>query len=223
MLFAYTELPLDDKNWQRINMRKVAHLIGAEMLHNLYSRHWPRINSLRFRHTITNFKQGTVESYAPVDEWSYLQRWLVQKFIKADAVLIREILAITNPTYDIVDEIIHKVDKTNLEEISKQELALLLIDIMDYPLGEIYKLNVVQIEYSLNFAINEILEAYEPNPIDRNQLLARLIAPGELTVSQVEEIAFHKVLAEGKKRNVATPKAGDLIMQQLSKHTDAFA
>lgn len=223
MLFPYAELPLDDQTWRRINMRKVAHLIGAEMLHNLYNRHWPRINSLRFRHTITNFHQGTLESFAPVQEWAYLQRWLSQKFIEVDSVLIREIEAIMDPTYDFVHEVMQKVDSADLKTISNQDLALLLIDIMDFPLGEIYKLNVVQIEYSLNFALHRLLEKYEPNPLDRNELLARLIAPGELTVSQVEEIAFHRILGVGKSKHVTSPKDSAQVLSLLQEHYDEFA
>ena len=223
MLFPYAELPLNDQTWRRINMRKVAHLIGAEMLHNLYNRHWPRINSLRFRHTITNFKQGTVEAYAPIREWTYLQQWLSKKFIDADPVLIREIEAIMNPTYEFVHEVMDKIDNADLQKLSNQELALLLIDIMDYPLGEIYKLNVVQIEYSLNFALHKLLEQYEPNALDRNELLARLIAPGELTVSQVEEIAFHKILIAGKAKDVAKPETNDEIMNLICAHYEHYA
>lgn len=222
MLFPYAELPLDDQTWRRINMRKVAHLIGAEMLHNLYNRHWPRINSLRFRHTVTNFKDGTVESFAPINEWSYMQRWLSQKFIDADPVLIREIGAVMNPTYDFVQEVIDKIDDSDLANIDNQQLALLLIDIMDFPLGDIYKLNVVQIEYSLNFALHKILEEYEPNAADRNELLSRIIAPGELTVSQVEEVAFHKVLAAGREKNVADPSKDAAIMQLLESHWRSY-
>jgi phosphohistidine swiveling domain-containing protein len=214
---------MDDQTWRRINMRKVAHLIGAEMLHNLYNRHWPRINSLRFRHTITNFKQGTVESFAPNNEWAYMQRWLSQKFLENDPVLIREIQNIMNPDYEFVHEIMKKVDTTDLESLSDQEVALLLIDIMDYPLGEIYKLNVVQIEYSLNFAIHKLLESYEPSTMERNELLARLIAPGELTVSQVEEIAFHKLLIRGKELGIVNPEESPEVMHMLAAHHEQYA
>ncbi|RWZ78927.1 MAG: hypothetical protein EOT05_04265 [Candidatus Microsaccharimonas sossegonensis] len=194
MLKTTTNIPFDDKHWRRINMRSVSHLLGAEMLHNLYNRHWARINSLRFRHTVTTYKQGIVEAYAPIDEWQYLQNWLSKKFVNLDSVLIREIEAIMNPDYKFVDEIIAKVNDSDLAKISDDELGLLLIDIMDYPLGEIYKLNVVQIEYSLNYALHKILEEYEPNLEDRNLLLAKLISPGELTVSQIEEVAFTDVI-----------------------------
>lgn len=223
MLFPHTEISFNDQNWRRINMRKVAHLIGAEMLHNLYNRHWPRINSLRFRHTVTNFKQGTVESFAPQGEWSYMQRWLSAKFIALDHVLIREIEAILNPDYKFVHEIMHKIDRADLENITNEELALLLIDIMDYPLGDIYKLNVVQIEYSLNFALHTILKEYEPNDLDRNELLAQLIAPGTLTVAQKEEVAFGTIAARGQERKISDPLADDDILSLIKKHHETYS
>lgn len=204
-------------------MRKVSHLIGAEMLHNLYNRHWPRINSLRFRHTITNFKHGTVEAYAPIKEWEYLQRWLSQKFLVLDPILLREIEAILDPKYEFVAEIIRKIDSADLQNITNQELALLLIDIMDFPLGEIYKLNVVQIEYGLNFALHRLLEKYEPNEFERNELLAQLLAPGELTAAQKEEVAFGEVLALGRRKAVTDPGSDDEVMHLLQEHYDAYA
>lgn len=223
MLFSYTQLPLNEKTWRRINMRKVSHLIAAEMLHNLYNRHWPRINSLRFRHTITNFKHGIVEAHAPVREWSYLQHWLSERFLALDPILIREIEAIMNPTYEFVDEVMQRVDSADLKNISNRELALLLIDIMDFPLGEIYKLNVVQIEYGLNFALHRMLEKYEPNEFDRNELLAQIIAPGELTVAQKEEVAFGKVLALGRKKNSSSPATDDEVLQHIKEHQSMYA
>lgn len=221
MLQTSTELPFDDQHWRRINMRSVSHLLGAEMLHNLYNRHWPRINSLRFRHTVTTYKQGIVEAYAPINEWQYMQNWLSKKFIDTDPVLLREIEAIMNPDYKFIDELLDKIDHTDVSMVSDQELALLLIDIMDYPLGEIYKLNVVQIEYSLNYALHAILEDYEPNLEDRNVLLAKLIAPGKLTVSQKEEVAFAEVV----KQAISHPDgaSGASTLAALNAHYEQFA
>lgn len=202
-------------------MRSVSHLLGAEMLHNLYNRHWPRINSLRFRHTVTTYKNGIVESYAPIEEWQYLQNWLSKKFTALDPVLLREIESIMSPDYSFVNELINKIDSTELSKISNDELALLLIDIMDFPLGDIYKLNVVQIEYSLNYALHSILNEYESNLEDRNLLLSELISPGELTVSQAEEVAFGRVV------NLALSADGGInhpdIVRAVVEHHDKFS
>ena len=204
-------------------MRKVAHLAGAESLHNLYNRHWPSINSIRFRHTLTNYKDGRAESFAPISEWQYLQHWLSKKFISQDAVLIREIEAILNPTYELIDELMNKVDDLSLEQLNNQELALIFIDIMDLPLGEIYRLNVVQIEYSLNYALHSILETYESSPEDRNFLLTKLIAPGELTVAQEEEIEFSKIIQKARRIHAADPYKDEAIRSLFLKHIEVFA
>lgn len=222
-MFTYTDHPLESEYWRRINMRKVAHLVGAESIHNLYNRHWPRINSIRFRHTITNYKDGTVESFAPASEWQYLQHWLSKKFIQLDHVLIREIEAILSPTYDLIEELMDKIDALQEEKLSNQDLALLFIDVMDYPLGEIYRLNVVQIEYSLNHALHTLLTEYEPGKEDRNLLLSKLIAPGELTVAQEEEIHFSKIVRKARRLGVASPYERDDIKSLFIKHVETYA
>jgi phosphohistidine swiveling domain-containing protein len=223
MLSAEAQFPHDSTHWRRINMRKVAHLAGAESLHNLYNRHWPSINSIRFRHTLTNYKDGRVESFAPISEWQYLQHWLSKKFISQDTVLIREIEAILSPTYELIDELMAKVDGLDFVKLSNQELALIFIDIMDLPIGEIYRLNVVQIEYSLNYALHSILETYESSPEDRNFLLSKLIAPGELTVAQEEEIEFSKIIRKARRMHALDPYKNEAIRSLFLKHIEVFA
>lgn len=223
MLSADTIFPHETEHWRRINMRKVAHLAGAESIHNLYNRHWPRINSIRFRHTLTNYKDGRVESFAPVSEWQFLQHWLSKKFVILDPVLIREIEAILNPTYDLIDELMARIDGIDLSELSDQDLALIFIDVMDYPMGEIYRLNVVQIEYSLNYALHSILEKYESSPEDRNLLLSKLIAPGELTVAQEEEVEFSKIIRKARGIDAASPYDNQDILKLFLKHVTVFS
>ncbi len=204
-------------------MRQVAHLVGAEMIHNLYDRYWPQINSIRFRHTITNYKDGIVESYAPVSEWNYLQKWVSEKFIALDPILIREIENILHPTYELTNEICSIIDHTDLEHISNVELAQLMINIMDFPLGEIYKLNVVQIEYGLNFALNTLLKEYEPDANERNNLLSKLISPDTLTVAQEEEVAFDALIHTAREWNSEDLTDDVIIERLLQAHYDAYA
>ena len=223
MLFVQSDYGQpNDKDWQRINMRKVAHLIGVEMIHNLYDRYWPQINSIRFRHTVTNYKDGIVESYAPKREWDYLKKWVSRKFIAEDPILIREIEAIMSPTYSLTNEICAKIDKTDLEAIDNQSLAMLLIDIMDFPLGEIYRLNVVQIEYGLNYALDQLLTEFEPDASERNQLLSKLISPNVLTVAQEEEVAFDAILAVARENDPAELTDTD-IAALLKDHYGQYA
>jgi phosphoenolpyruvate synthase/pyruvate phosphate dikinase len=217
------DLGFSELGWQRINMRRVEHVIGAEMLHNLYSRHWPRINSVRFRHTSTYFKDGLVESFAPKHEWVYLQRVLATRFKLLDPVLIREIEAILSPTYELIHELIARCENTDLTKLSDDELALLLIDIIDLPLGEIYKLNVVQIEYGLTKALNDILADYESNPEDRALLLSELIAPGVMTIAQEEELAIDELRSKLRLKQLSDPFANKQYKHQLETLVAQFA
>lgn len=223
MLTADANYPYSVEYWRRINMRKVAHIVAAESLHNLYNRHWPQINSIRFRHTVTNYKDGVVESYAPKAEWDFLQHWLSKKFMDADPVLLNEIESILQPTYDLVNGLLRRVDSCELNSLTNQELALLFIDIMDIPLGEIYRLNVVQIEYSLNYALHTILSQYEPNKEDRNLLLSKLIAPGALTVAQEEEVEFAKLIRRARRLKAPDPYQNVNIKKSFQAHVSIFA
>jgi len=147
---------------------------------------------------------------------------LSKKFIDLDPIIIREIEAILNPTYDLIDELMAKIDGLNFDNLSNQDIALLFIDVMDYPLGEIYRLNVVQIEYSLNYALHTILKEYEPNSVDRNFLLSKLIAPGELTVAQEEEIQFSKIIRRARKLNISSPYDNVKIHELFLAHIKTY-
>lgn len=83
-------------SWRRINMRNVVHLLGVEFIHDLYNRHLPRINSIRFRNTITTWKNGIVNSFAPEEEWEILREWFGEKFIRCDPVLLKEVKRLIN-------------------------------------------------------------------------------------------------------------------------------
>lgn len=211
------------ENWQRINMRRVEHVIGAEMIHNLYIRHWPRINSIRFRHTVTYFKDGLVESFAPKYEWVYLQKVLAERFARLDPLLIREINAILHPKYELVNELIERLSTTKLSDLDDKALALLLLDSIDLPLGEIYKLNVVQIEYGLTKALDNILAEYEPNPQDRSSLMSQLIAPGVVTVAQQEELALDAIRRKMRRLRIADPKDNAELYGQLAGTVALYA
>lgn len=217
----HEKIELSDTYWRRINMRSVANLLGAEMIHNLYNRYWPPINSIRFRNTLTNFKDGEVQSYAPHKEWELLQKLVGQKFIEEDAILISEIRKIMQPKYVLTRGLIERANKANLSSLSDMELALLLVDIMEVPLGEIYKLNVVQIEYGLNYALNQILSEIEPDENERNYLLSQLISPNELTVAQQEEVEFNRRIVELRKKDVKIDS--DEAIESIKVHHAEYA
>lgn len=223
MLSTINRPGLDHKYWKQINSRKVSHLMAAEVMHNLYGRYWPRVNSIRFRHTITNFNSGNITSYAPKREWKYLEEWITKRFLVNDHTFIREIKKLIKADYEFIDELFFRIKSKDLKKIKSSELAQLLIDILEIPLGEIYKINLVQIEYSLNRALDIILKKYEPNKEYRTELLSRLIYPGEITESQKEEIDFCRIVIKGRRENLLKYDKSKSIQDRISKHHEKYS
>ena len=223
MLSAENRPKLDLKYWKQINSREVSHLMAAEVIHNLYGRYWPRVNSIRFRHTITNFISGNVTTYAPKREWKYLEEWLSKKFLVYDEIFVREIKNLIRADYKYIDELFLKIKSKDLKTIESSELAQLLIDIIEIPLGEIYKIHLVQIEYSLNNAIDIILKKYEPNKNYRAELISKLIYPGEITESQIEEIEFSKIVFKGRKSNLLSFDESVDIHKEIKSHYNKYS
>ena len=222
MIFEEKHYELNSENWQRINMRTVNDMLGAEMIHNLYGRYWPQISSIRFRHTVTNYKDGLVNSYAPIAEWRVLQERVGYKFLSLDEIFLREIENILNPKYSLTREISGIIDQADLSHVNNERLASLLIDIMDFPLGEIYRLNVVQIEYGLDYALHKALSPYEAETADRNLLLSKLITPDALTVARAEEVDFNKIIALAKRRGLTNSKDAQ-AKRLISAHYRRYA
>jgi len=140
-------------------MRNITHLLGVEFLHDLYNRHLPQINSIRFRNTIITWKDKVANSFAPEEEWQLLGKWLSEKFLRLDPILIREVKKLVNRKPIFLENFLKQFPR-NLNLLSNIELGLLLIDLHYFVLGELYPVNLVQLEHSLSIAIREILKKY---------------------------------------------------------------
>lgn len=194
---------IDIKNksveWKRINMRNVAHLMGVEFIHDLYNRHEPKINSIRFRHTITIWKDGIVNSYAPIHEWNRLGEVLGSQYYSLDLLLIESTKTLYQRKREYFHAFIKKLQQTRLSELSNEELASLLIHFQSIVLGELYVLNFVQIEHGLNIAIRKIIREIELDEEKAEDLFVRLIQTEELSASQKEKIELYKISRKWKK------------------------
>lgn len=208
------------KNWKRINMRNVNNLLGVEFIHNLYNRHLPRINSIRFRNTMTIWKDGIANSYAPQTEWDYLANWLGKKFFNLDKKLLIEINNLLNFDRKFFNDFIHYLKRLKLEKISNEDLGLTLIDLQDYVLGELYQVNLVQIEHSLTNCIKKILNAKEKNA---DKLFSKLIFSNKLTEAQKEEIKFNKIIDIGKRSKCRYPKRDKHIFSLIKNHFELYS
>jgi len=214
---------INNDEWRRINFRNVDHLLAVEFLHNLYNRHQPRINSIRFRNTKTVWRNKQVNSYAPQDEWERMVKWLGEKYYSVDPILIREIQHLLVPDRSFIEELKKKINKTNIKTTSLKQLGLFLIDVQDVVLGEIYRVNIVQLEYSLNHILSKLLAEHEPNNAKRSELLSQIIIPDVPTESQLEELAFSKIVTLGKKRHIKNPKKDKKVMDLIQQHYVKYA
>ena len=157
-MLSFNKKEFSFSEWKRINMRNITNLLGVEFIHDLYNRHLPKINSIRFRNTIIIWKNGVANSYAPKKEWALLEKWLGEKFIKLDDTLIKQIEALLNFDRSFINNFINSLEKTNFNTLKNKELGLHLINLQGYTLGELYQVNLIQIEHSLTFAIKKILK-----------------------------------------------------------------
>lgn len=208
--------------WDRINMRNVNHLLGVEFMHNLYDRHLPRINSIRFRNTVTIWKNGVVNSFAPKNEWSMLSDWLGEKFFILDKTLMAQVENLIKIDRKFLFEFIENLEHADIKKIDNIRLALSLIDLQEFTLGEIYVVNLVQIEHSLTCAILRVLEEYEKDTNKKLKLLADLITAKELTEFQKEEINFDKIVNKGKKNSVFNPRKNKQIFSLINEHCKKY-
>jgi len=163
------------KNWQQINYRQVNNLLSAEFLHDLYNRHDPIINSIRFRNTLIIKKGNKVKSYAPKIEWEMLIMWMSERFLRNESEIFDGVNALISYDRARLRNFLSKLDALDLESVDQIGLALLIMDMYYLPLGEIYKVNLVQIEKSLNCAIIKLLMGEGLTAVEANEALSSLI------------------------------------------------
>lgn len=185
------------KNWKQINFRTTNTLLAAEFLHDLYNRHYPSVNSIRFRNTVVTKKGTDTFSYAPEAEWDIVSKWYGWRFIQGRSDVyegLDELLKFNKP---YLASLVERLKTTNFNKIDDIDLALNLIDLHYLSLGEIYRVNLVQVEHALNFAILEGLKKFFKDANERNNALSYLIFSGDPTVAKIEEDEFVRLAIKG--------------------------
>lgn len=208
--------------WRRINMRNVTHLLGVEFIHDLYNRHLPRINSIRFRNVVTLWRDGIVNSFAPEEEWELLSQWLGEKFIRLNPILIREVNKLVNSESSFLDNFLRSFPK-DLTLLDNVELGLLLLDLQSFVLGEIYRVNLVQIEHAITAALLKLLGNYIKDENKKVEILSYIIAPNELTEFQKEKQNFLKIVKLGQRMGIKNPLKNKRIRRLLVQHYQKYA
>ncbi len=182
----------DSTKWKRINMRRVEHLPAVELIHDLYNQYDFKINAIRFRNTVTVWRDGVVNSYAPVREWEIIASLLGDKFYNLDDLLITELLNLYNSNRTFATSYLESISLDTLESKTNPQLRDIFLNIQNFTLGDLYRLNFVQVEHALTSALYKVLDELS---IPRHEL-ASLIITDELTEFQKEEIAFANMVQQ---------------------------
>lgn len=146
-------------NWKLINYRTVSNLITAEFLHDLYNRHSYEVNSVRFRNTLCILKDFDFRSYAPQREWELLEIELGERFLERDPVLIAELNLYIHKDKKRLREYLNGFP-SSLDNISPKKAYQMLVHLHFLALGEIYGINLVQIEHAISWAIAKHLQGH---------------------------------------------------------------
>lgn len=115
-----------------------------------------------------------MKTYAPKVEWESMTKWLSEKFLVHDEQTVKYTNELIKYPRNRLVAFIKEIESTDLLNIWI-ELILNLIDIHYIVLGEIYKVNLVQIEKSLNFAIKSQLKKFFKEELKLNEVLSIVI------------------------------------------------
>lgn len=173
--------------WKLINYREIDDVITAEFLHDLYNQHQTAVNSIRFRNTICIYNNHKFLSYAPNFEWEYLAKHLGLRLFNCEKKLFKEINNYIKKEKSLLTKILKKESlplKASIENI-----LMGLSDLHYTSLGEVYGINLVQIEHAIEWAIKKHL--LQLKNVDLNQIskcTSQLMSHNDLTISALEEI-----------------------------------
>lgn len=210
------------KKWKRINMRSVAHLLAVEFIHDLYNRHEPSLNSVRFRHTITIWKDGIVNSYAPEHEWDRLGETVGNQYYNLDKILLKNTKALYKRKRKQFCLFMRYIQSVDLSSLLNEELATLLVKFQSIVLGDLYVLNFVQIEHGLNIAIKKVVQDIVKDKTKSEEIFADLIQTDKASASQKEKQALYRIVKKWKFLKKIFLYKENVAKQDVKKHWERY-
>jgi phosphohistidine swiveling domain-containing protein len=160
---AVLTLPLaETADWKQINFRRTRTLLAAEFLHELYARHNPFVNPLHLGTVAVRFRPWTATSYAPRREFDAMNAWLQARFVADPTRRCRELRQVMSRPRSRTKEFTARLECLSVEGLSDVDVLDLLVDTQFIPLGDIYEINLVQLERALHLALRDRLVRLAP-------------------------------------------------------------
>ena len=209
---------IDFTRWRRINFRSTGSLLAAEFLHGLYQRHDPFMNPIRFCNTVVVFIPWQSSSYAPAAEWDLLGLRFGERILRHPDRMAGEIRRVVSEPRRRSHALADQLAVIDLAPLSDAELQDLLLDSHHVPLGEIYNVNMVQVEHALHVTLKSIIANEFPgNTAQRDAALAELIAASAAPGSAAQDMEFQELISKCRISGVTDP---DDVEEELRKSVD---
>lgn len=207
------------EDWKLINYRVIDDLITAEFLHDLYNRHLPEINSIRFRNTVCVLRDNQFMSYAPKKEWEILGQILGTRLLNNERNLHGKIYTYINKPKENLELILKDLSTENYIEVkSKEELYYLLLELHYISLGEIYGINLVQIEHGINWALSEYCTKYNINLSDLDGLYGK----NQKTIGVEADLYLTELALKVKKNEISINSAIEYYTERFGHITNGY-
>jgi phosphohistidine swiveling domain-containing protein len=183
--------------WHKINSRQANSLLTAEFLHYLHERHSPFVNPHRISSTVVEFRPWRVTSYAPKRDWDTMVRRARDSFLAEPLERCRLLDESLNRPRAATAALLRELHAADLAQVSFEKLVDLLANSMFVPLGDIFEINLVQVEAAIESALRKLVAKDAFLSESRSaQLISELVTSSEPTVLVSEEIEFVSLVLE---------------------------
>jgi phosphohistidine swiveling domain-containing protein len=192
-------------SWRQINYRLTPTLLAAEFLHGLYQRHNPFINPVHFESTLVVFQPWMTTAYTPGLEWAIVIERLGQRFLLDTAGrcgALRETLR--RPRLRTA-ELVRQLRTVAWADLSAEALVDLLLEMHHVPLGDIYEMNLVQLESALHEALVGLVVSHSDgaSAARPDAIVAELCRSSSVSAMVAEETSFIEFVTANRERPVA--------------------
>lgn len=202
------------RRWKKINYRRTDTLLAAEFLHGLYQRHSPFLNPFRFANTAVVFRPWETSSYAPQEEWDRLALRFGTRFLEEPDRTCAELDRLFGNARPRSRALAEELDATSIVDLSDSQLAGLLVRMHHVPLGEIYEVNLVQVEHALHAAVAALVRRRVPKAA-AERLLAQLSTSEHATVAGTADAAFLELVRQARRDGRTDPESYRRELERL--------
>lgn len=202
------------EDWKQINFRNVDSMLSVQFIYDLYDQYNSTINWFRFKNVCLYYQDNKLWSYTPLNDWEDALDNISKQFINpkkySNPNIIERCYWYYNRKETLLVKFLKEHSKTNLKELSNEELYDLLFNWYQITLNQIYFINLAPVELGLQRAISELSNKLGISSVDVSTLYS---LDGNTAVIG-EEYAFYKAMLKATDKNIDR-----IIKKHLEKYS----